>query len=178
MRYFLLLILIASVSVSVSVTSYTYADLALKMCPNANGKQWTIHGWWPEFNEHRWPSWCNKSRYAEFNESVIEPIRVMMADLWGICPSWNGTSDIDLWKHEWEKHGTCTDESVFDYFKHAIDAYLYAESDYWFGCCANTHNIANVPDNGYIQCLIPFSKNDSDIKWLGYCHHKTLQFQY
>jgi hypothetical protein len=94
----------------------------------------------------------------------------MMVQIWGICPSWKGTSDVELWRHEWEKHGSCTDESVYEYFNHALDAYLYAESNSWFNCCP-TEITSKIPDNGYLQCLIPFSKNDSTLKWLGYCHH-------
>jgi Ribonuclease T2 family len=130
-------------------------------------------GWWPEFNEHKWPSWCNKTKYKEFNETVIEPISSLMIQTWSICPSWIGTSNLEFWRHEWEKHGSCTDESVYAYFKHALNAYLYSESQMWFKCCS-INTTLNVPDNGYLQCLIPFSKNDSTIEWLGYCHTKSI----
>lgn len=152
--------------------NYKYVDLALKKCPYGDGK-WSVHGFWPEYNEHSYPQWCDKSRYNRFNQTVIEPIRVILDEEWGICPSWKGTSDIQFWRHEWEKHGTCTNDTVIQFFTHTIEAFLMANANDWYGCCNTTNelivsNINNI-EIQYSQCLIPFSKNETKIKWLGWC---------
>jgi hypothetical protein len=32
------------ITLLIIVSAYNYADLALKMCPTSNNKQWTLHG--------------------------------------------------------------------------------------------------------------------------------------
>lgn len=120
-------------------------------------------GWWPEYSIHSYPSWCNKTRYNEFNLTKLKKLLPIMKKVWYSCPEWKGTNNVQFWKHEWDKHGTCIHkDSLFDFFNHAILAYLKTQRDNWYGCC--------FPHD--TECLIPFSKNVTKIKWLGWCHSK------
>ncbi len=67
----------------------------------------TAHGLWPEYETGDWPSFCNNEKFdvAKVTEAVgLE----RMEDMW---PSVSTNGDADLWEHEWEKHGTCTNLS-------------------------------------------------------------------
>ncbi len=135
-----------------------YDDLTIKRC-NLNGN-FTIHGFWPEYNIHSWPSWCNKSKYNEFNISEITPILKLLNDYWYSCPEWNITNYY-FWKKEWEKHGTCMFQyTVIEYFNRTINTFIEARDNNWYGCC----------NNATYQCMIPFHISPNNITWLGYCH--------
>jgi len=134
-----------------------YDDLALKKCKSDTA--YSIHGWWPEYSHGSWPQWCVPSRYSEFNEQAIEPIRSALDTYWHNCPEWGGSS-YTFWQHEWEKHGTCISNiSVVDYFNHTINAFLKAQENDYYGCCT-------FPD----ACMIPFAMPINETKWLGYCY--------
>lgn len=138
----------------------TYDDLALKMCKNDD--KYTIHGWWPEYREGSWPQWCNKTEFKNFTEDSIKPLLTQMNAYWYACPEWK-MKNIDLWTHELNKHGSCiTNETIIGYFNKTLIAYQNAISNNWFGCCSKNKNPT--------QCLIPFSRNINETKWLGYCH--------
>ncbi len=156
-------------------TLIRYDDLTIKRCNNTS--DFSIHGWWPEYNNHSWPSWCNPSKYKEFNSETILPIKNLLNSYWYSCPGW--PSAYSLWQHEWEKHGTCLDSySVIEYFNHTINTFLLAKENNWYGCCGD------IPHwNELSQCMIPFSTNSAHTKWLGYCHkyflnsdHLTIYF--
>ena len=154
--------------VTINAVNYKYVDLALKKCPGQS--RWSIHGFWPQYNKHSYPQWCDKNRYKQFNTSIIEPIRSILNDDWGVCQSWKGTSDVDFWKHEWEKHGTCTNDTVVNFFTQSLQTFMIAHANNWYGCCdKNISSIKTNIDMDYSQCLIPFSKNETKIKWLGWC---------
>ncbi|XP_002024998.2 ribonuclease Oy [Drosophila persimilis] len=64
---------------------------------------WTIHGIWPTKLGSLGPSFCNKS--AEFDVDKLDGISNRLETFW---PDLKGaTSQEWLWKHEWQKHGTC-----------------------------------------------------------------------
>ncbi|KAH8300459.1 hypothetical protein KR018_006857, partial [Drosophila ironensis] len=64
---------------------------------------WTIHGIWPTKYQQIGPSFCNNS--ASFDVNKLEPISDRLETFW---PDLKGeTSEEWLWKHEWQKHGTC-----------------------------------------------------------------------
>jgi ribonuclease T2 len=64
---------------------------------------WTIHGLWPSEGNTDGPGFCNSS--AKFQLSPILSIEKTLEAQWpNLYPSQSQTS---LWKHEWEKHGTC-----------------------------------------------------------------------
>ena len=153
MRFFFLLNLV----IIIGANYVHYDDLTLKKCNQTS--EYTIHGWWPEYNRKSWPSWCDPSRFSELNSQEIRPIQPLMKKYWSSCPGW--LSNYNFWKHEWEKHGTCIwTDTVVGYFNHTIQAFLWAKQNNWFGCC----------DNNNHQCMIPFSHNSTVIQWLGYCY--------
>lgn len=138
-----------------------YDDLALKLCRDDKpDNKYSIHGWWPEYREGKWPQWCDPSRYSEFNNSAISHLMQDLNRYWYACPEWK-TSSYELWQHEWEKHGTCIKNTdVANFFSHTLDAFQKAMDNNWYGCCI-----------GQNQCLLPYSKYVNETTWLGYCHH-------
>ena len=77
---------------------YSYYLLAVqKWCSN----DYKIHGLWPQFNHSSYPSYCEKVKY-------VEPKGDLLAQLnqdWSSCGD-----DSQLWKHEWQKHGSCVEQ--------------------------------------------------------------------
>ncbi|KAL3501419.1 hypothetical protein ACH5RR_035868 [Cinchona calisaya] len=71
----------------------SYCDTKRKCCYPTAGKltDFTIHGLWPHFNNNTFPEDCNpNSPYNETKKST-------------------GTK---FWKHEWTKHGTCSESKL------------------------------------------------------------------
>jgi len=64
---------------------------------------WTIHGLWPSLGDTRGPGYCNNSWH--FRESEIKTLEPKMNLFWPNL--FVDTPLVDLWKHEWTKHGTC-----------------------------------------------------------------------
>lgn len=62
--------------------------------------QFTIHGLWPNYRSHGYPSYCGNQT---LNISKLAGIQDDLMERW---PSHNG-SNVDFWVHEWIKHGTC-----------------------------------------------------------------------
>jgi len=82
-----------------------------------------------------------------------------MHKYWYACSDWNTPNEV-LWKHEWEKHGTCiVGVTPREYFKHTLEAFMDAEHQNFFGCCSNNEK----------ECLLPYSRNITIVKWLGKC---------
>jgi ribonuclease I len=82
-------------------------------------RRFTIHGLWPDDANGSYPSFC---RGVPFDVSSLDDLLPRLNAYW---PSDKG-SNIDFWKHEYEKHGTCAiDDGVFDdqhaYFVAALD---------------------------------------------------------
>ncbi|XP_055373082.1 ribonuclease Oy [Condylostylus longicornis] len=77
---------------------------------------WTIHGIWPTKYETTGPSYCNQS--AEFDITKIYAIEDKLKLFWPNIEEGMGTDS--LWRHEWDKHGTCaaSDENLSDEFKY------------------------------------------------------------
>ncbi len=79
----------------------------------------TLHGLWPQYSDGGYPSSC---RYEEFKSSI--PYSVGYHDMLTYWPNSKATESSpnydSFWKYEWEKHGTCTPLSQYDYFFHAI----------------------------------------------------------
>lgn len=64
---------------------------------------WTMHGLWPSTDHgHRQPFYCTKSK---FNFNKIKDIEKELLQYWPNL--YVGASESSLWKHEYEKHGTC-----------------------------------------------------------------------
>ncbi len=65
----------------------------------------TAHGLWPEYETGDWPSFCTSEKFdvAKVTDAVgLE----RMKDMWPSVEAQH--DDTSLWKHEWDKHGTCT----------------------------------------------------------------------
>lgn len=75
-----------------------------KTCVPSGISEWTIHGLWPNLGEEHKPVFCNSS--WPFNEEDIEDLKPKLELQW---PSYQTPDDYaGFWKHEWEKHGTCS----------------------------------------------------------------------
>lgn len=84
---------------------------------------WTIHGIWPTKFHTIGPLYCNDT--WTFDDDAISTIQDDMNQKW-INIEKNTPLD-GLWKHEWEKHGTCAAQHVpqmnttLTYFQHGLD---------------------------------------------------------
>ncbi|KAL7639355.1 UNVERIFIED_CONTAM: hypothetical protein RMT77_009856 [Armadillidium vulgare] len=87
-----------------------------------NMTSWTVHGLWPTDAGKIGPNFCNYSWH--FNENEIKSIEPSLLKFW---PNIFGERSMtSLWKHEWEKHGTCAAEiktldSEFNYFSKGLE---------------------------------------------------------
>uniref|UniRef100_M4DJN0 2-oxoglutarate-dependent dioxygenase DAO n=1 Tax=Brassica campestris TaxID=3711 RepID=M4DJN0_BRACM len=99
-----------------------YCDTKRSCCYPTSGKpaaDFGIHGLWPNYKDGTYPSNCNPD--SEFDKSQITDLVSSLKKTWPTlaCPSNEG---FKFWKHEWEKHGTCS-ESVMDqheYFENSL----------------------------------------------------------
>lgn len=65
---------------------------------------WTLHGLWPTRNDGSYPKFC-KGHARKFNASEVQSLESQLLIKWpNLYPTQSETS---LWKHEWEKHGSC-----------------------------------------------------------------------
>lgn len=101
---------------------------------------WSIHGIWPTKYHTIGPLYCNDT--WTFDMKQIEPIEDEMKEKW-INIEKNTALD-GLWKHEWEKHGTCAATQVasfnteFNYFKGGLNLF-------------NQYSITKLLSQTYIQ---------------------------
>jgi len=145
-----------------------YDDLALIN----NSQEWSIHGFWPEFNKTTWPQFCNKTRYYDFTRSTLQGNLLDQMNKYWVSntnleketdeETDNGTN-WEFWTHEWRKHGTCQPKDPKDYFQNTINLFLQAQHNNWYGCCNNEYFKPNILS----ECLIHINKTTN--KWLGYC---------
>lgn len=83
---------------------------------------WTIHGIWPTKYHTIGPLFCNDTWIFDMDQ--ISPIENEMTEKWINIEK--GTPLDGLWKHEWEKHGTCAAQHVpqlnneLNYFKQGL----------------------------------------------------------
>ena len=78
---------------------------------------YSIHGLWPQEGVHKWRA-CPKGGHT-FD---IERLRGLLSQLHADWHSSRGT-DEHFWKHEWEKHGSCTGLTEVEYFQKALDCF-------------------------------------------------------
>lgn len=134
--------------ISVKCVDFSYYDLALQKC-NHN-YPFSIHGLWPEYNIHSWPQFCNKTEYSEFNKTKLSEWSKIpeMNQYWYTCEHQHGMDNWSFWKHEWEKHGTCTNLNITEFFEIALN--LFTD---------NQENIKDCCNENWLQCLVKFDKN-------------------
>lgn len=85
----------------------------------------TIHGLWPQYKNGKWPQFCEFGEEEDL-QKVIDSIGLDTFKLYWPnvkSSSTNGYS-LDFWKHEWEKHGTCSGMSQLQYFEEAIHHFI------------------------------------------------------
>jgi len=119
---------------NVNLIDFSYYQLRLQKCDS--GDIFTIHGLWPEYDNSTWPSYCKNITYDK------QLIPQDMDKYWYSC---KGDSN-SFWKHEWIKHGVCTDYTQLEYFTVVLDLYLDL-------------NISDECNNLYNKCSIYYYKN-------------------
>ncbi|XP_031101340.1 extracellular ribonuclease LE-like [Ipomoea triloba] len=90
-------------------------------CYPTTGKpatNFSIHGLWPTLLNGTWPEYCNPNTLHD--ESKISDLIERLQSEWPTisCPSSNGSK---FWKHEWEKHGTCSILDQYAYFESTLN---------------------------------------------------------
>ena len=82
-------------------------------------ENFTIHGLWPQYDTTGYPSYCSTE---SFDPNV--PVEIGWDTMTTYYPDvkYEETdADYDsFWEHEWDKHGTCSELSQYDYFQQAI----------------------------------------------------------
>ena len=87
------LILLSNIFLFNSESIYNYYELAVqKWC----SVDYMIHGLWPQINNTSYPEYSKPVEYIPPTGTLLEN----MNTYWHKC-------DDTLWKHEWEKHGSC-----------------------------------------------------------------------
>lgn len=110
---------------------------------------WTLHGLWPSNKHGGNPEHCNhdmKFRLANLDENL----RVQLNDKWHTSKV--GKRNAEFWKHEWEKHGTCSMElentgSMNNYFNQS----LFLLDHYNVGQILSGKNITPGNEYGALQ---------------------------
>ncbi|CAJ1961292.1 unnamed protein product [Sphenostylis stenocarpa] len=87
-----------------------------RLCYGTVPKHFTIHGLWPEEWTRQIHN-CNATN--TLNQTHIQPVRRQLTAFW---PNLNG-NDFSFWKFEWDKHGTCSENSFaqLPYFQLALN---------------------------------------------------------
>lgn len=82
-------------------------------------ENFTIHGLWPQYDTNGYPSYCSTE---SFDPNV--PLNIgwdTMVTYYPDVKYEETSSDYDsFWEHEWDKHGTCSNLTQYDYFQQAI----------------------------------------------------------
>ncbi|XP_027347581.1 ribonuclease 1-like [Abrus precatorius] len=112
----------------------SFCDTKKGCCFPLAGKpasNFSIHGLWPNFNNGSFPFDCDIAQNP-FNQSKIEDLIPRVQTSWPSlsCAGSKKTDDNStisdntrFWKHEWDKHGTCS-ESILDqhaYFEASLN---------------------------------------------------------
>lgn len=85
-------------------------------------KGWVLHGLWPSIKGHHFLQYCNRSAKFDYDK-----VKSLEGDLMQYWPNlYADSSKMFLWKHEYEKHGTCAAlvegfETELEYFRKAMD---------------------------------------------------------
>ena len=83
-------------------------------------ENFTLHGLWAQYDTTGYPSYCSTE---SFDSNI--PIEIGWDTMTTYYPDvkYSETDpDYDsFWEHEWDKHGTCSELSQYDYFQQAIE---------------------------------------------------------
>ena len=112
-----------------------------------NDNQYTIHGLWPQTSLTKYPTFCKP---VDFTMDPLYPILDKLEQYW-YSKQHTLTTDEHFWKHEYQKHGSCTFTSMteIEYFTNTINLYEEALE-------------ADLPNKYYDsdtkKCLIPVNQ--------------------
>lgn len=138
----MLKVVLAWVFLFFQIGEYNYYDLTMQKCDKT--APYSIHGLWPEITNTSWPQYCNTSEH--FNLTSLLPLVPEMKQYWYSCEESNPL----FWKHEWLKHGTCTNMTEFEFFNKTLTLYRYVR----------TNDLINQRCNqSELECKIPFNLN-------------------
>ncbi|XP_069463804.1 ribonuclease T2 isoform X2 [Ambystoma mexicanum] len=155
------------------------SDVACKNPPN----YWTLHGLWPDRAES-----CNNSWH--FNEAEIMDLLPEMNSFW---PDVLHPNHTQLWKHEWQKHGTCAAtlcilDSQHKYFGNTLDLYKKTDLSSVLAKCGITpsskyykvQDIKNAVEKIYgvvpkVQCFPSQEQGVQVLTQIEICFTKELQ---
>ena len=91
----------------------------------STGGSWTVHGIWPTRNGSKeGPFYCNKTMHFDIHQ--ISDLVPKLEEHWTNVEK--ETPEAGLWKHEWEKHGTCA--SVLQPFH--SENYYFGQGLSWY----------------------------------------------
>ncbi|XP_070577010.1 ribonuclease Oy-like [Ptychodera flava] len=142
--------------------------------PNTIAKDsWTIHGLWPSTTHGNAPEYCDKS--LPFQEKQVKALRSKLDRFWpGLIPNFN------IWKHEWERHGTCGMdlEAINTQYKY-FDVGLALNRDLDIHQTLASHGIVPSSSRSYqYNDIVNALVNTFDIKtppWMA-CYHEEQQY--
>lgn len=107
--------------------------------------KWTVHGLWPDNCDGSFEQFCDTSLEVEDVAAIIEQHDPeLLKEMHGLWKDFRG-NDANLWKHEWNKHGTCyttlkpacyggsieRSKNVFDYFNITMNLYRQLPTYDW-----------------------------------------------
>eukprot|EP00735_Rhodelphis_limneticus_P003242 TRINITY_DN14696_c0_g1::TRINITY_DN14696_c0_g1_i1::g.21488::m.21488 TRINITY_DN14696_c0_g1::TRINITY_DN14696_c0_g1_i1::g.21488 ORF type:complete len:289 (+),score=72.03,sp/P42813/RNS1_ARATH/39.58/1e-38,Ribonuclease_T2/PF00445.13/7.4e-44 TRINITY_DN14696_c0_g1_i1:83-868(+) len=76
-----------------------------------------IHGLWPNNQDGTYPSYCCKTPDCTFSVDKVKDIEKDLDTYW---PSYFIGNEV-FWQHEWDKHGTCQEMEMHEYFTKTIE---------------------------------------------------------
>ncbi|XP_033225751.1 ribonuclease Oy-like [Belonocnema kinseyi] len=107
-----------------TVCLYSRQTTNSSYCNLPEEEKWTIHGIWPSQYHKFTPADCNPS--LSFDPSLLENIKEELNTKWIFVD--NKTHPELFWKHEWDKHGTCSTDidcvsTQQKYFEKGLDLF-------------------------------------------------------
>ncbi|CAH1236139.1 unnamed protein product [Diabrotica balteata] len=84
--------------------------------------QWIVHGMWPTKNGTEGPLYCPSA--IHFDPDLLDPMLDALKAQWTNVEA--NTKLYSFWKHEWDKHGTCSVDlpalnSIPNFFKKGLE---------------------------------------------------------
>mgnify|MGYP006147256085 FL=1 len=125
---------------NVLFTARSFADMSkvkgyyLALLESKSIFPYSIHGLWPQYDKDHWPQFCSKQNFN------LERLKPLFSHLHANWHSSRGTEQ-HFWKHEWEKHGTCTGMTEVEYFRKALECFekIKEKGIHWI----QTHEVKN-----------------------------------